>query len=122
MVGILGSIAGWIFKEGLAAFTKSSDNRVRIVEKAIDGTTTIEVAQSEERKAKYQIPWFWLLASMFIVPLAFWWTMVIADSIFNFPFDIANLPTADMRAWAGDMIKFLFYVGTGVAGIKALTR
>lgn len=122
MVGIIGSIAGWIFKEGLAAVTKSGDNRVKVIEKTIDGAVTVEVAQADERKTKYQIPWFWLLAAMFIVPLAFWWTMVIADSIFNFPFSISNLPTPEMRQWAGEMIKFLFYTGTTVAGIKALTR
>lgn len=73
-------------------------------------------------KAKLQFPWFWVLISLFVVPLAMWWIAVISDSIFLFPFDVADLPTPEMRAWAGDMIRWLFYVGTGAGALKVLSR
>lgn len=73
-------------------------------------------------KAKLSFPWFWVLVTMFVAPLGLWWTMVILDSIFYFPFDIAHLPNAEMRQWAGDMIRWLFYVGSGAAALRAAVK
>lgn len=73
------------------------------------------------QKTKMGFPFFWVLVGLFTIPLGMWWTAVILDSIFNFPFQIANLPTPQMQEWAGTMIKWLFYTGTGVATFKALT-
>lgn len=73
-------------------------------------------------KSKLNFPWFWTLITLFIAPLGVWWTLVIADSIFHFPFDIANLPTPEMRTWAGDMIRWLFYVGSVTAAIKVVSK
>lgn len=70
---------------------------------------------------KMGFPFFWVLVGLFTVPLGLWWTAVILDSIFGFQADVANLPTPEMRQWAGDMIKWIFYVGSGVIGFKALT-
>lgn len=77
---------------------------------------------SDFNKAKLSFPWFWVLISIFIAPLGAWWTLVIADSIFAFPFDVANLPTPEMRTWAGDMIRWLFYVGSVTAALKAVSK
>ncbi|MGB0901212.1 hypothetical protein [Halocynthiibacter sp.] len=74
---------------------------------------------ADYNKAKLSFPWFWILAAMFIVPLALWWAAVILDSVFGFAWNVANLPTPQMQLWAGDMIKWLFYVGSGVGAIKA---
>jgi len=73
-------------------------------------------------KAKMQFPLFWLLASLFVVPLGMWWAAVILDSIFGFSWSVADLPTSQMQMWAGDMIKWLFYVGGGVGIYKVLSR
>lgn len=73
-------------------------------------------------KAKLGFPWFWVLISLFIAPLGLWWALVIADSIFSFPFDVANLPTPEMREWAGDMIRWLFYVGSVTAALKVVAK
>lgn len=73
-------------------------------------------------KSKLQFPWFWALITLFIAPLGIWWTLVIADSVFYFPFDIANLPTPEMRTWAGDMIRWLFYVGSVTAALKVVAK
>jgi len=73
------------------------------------------------QKTKMGFPFFWVLVGLFTIPLGMWWTAVILDSIFSFQSDVANLPTPEMRQWAGDMIKWIFYVGSGVIGFKALT-
>lgn len=99
-------------------------------------TATIELARqavaetqimADYSKAKLHFPWFWVFAGMFLVPLALWWSAVIIDSI---PYlrdvfgeqQVSNLPTPEMQQWAGDMIKWLFYVGSGVGAIKVLRR
>ncbi|MDW9761653.1 hypothetical protein GOB02_19030 [Sinorhizobium meliloti] len=73
-------------------------------------------------KAKFSFPWFWMFAALFVLPLGFWWSAVILDSVFGFSWNVADLPTREMRQWAGDMIKWIFYVGGGVAGVKAVLR
>lgn len=77
---------------------------------------------AEFNRAKLSFPWFWLFAAMFLVPLALWWSAVIFDSIFMFPWDVADLPTREMKDAAARMIEWVFYVGGGVAGVKALIR
>ncbi len=66
-------------------------------------------------KSKMEHQLFWWFLALFIVPLAIWWAAVIADSLFQFDWDIAALPPP-LDQWAGDMIKWLFYVGSGVGG------
>jgi len=72
--------------------------------------------------AKFSFPWFWMFAALFVLPLGFWWSAVILDGTFHFGWNVANLPTPEMRQWAGDMIKWIFYVGGGVAGVKAVLK
>ncbi|WP_300067748.1 hypothetical protein [uncultured Ruegeria sp.] len=98
--------------------------------------TTVELARQavtetsimvDYNKAKLHFPWFWVFAGMFLVPLALWWSAVIIDSI---PYlrdvfgdeQVSNLPTAQMQKWAGNMIQWLFYVGSGVGAVKLLMR
>jgi len=73
-------------------------------------------------KAKLAFPWFWVFAGMFIAPLALWWSAVILDSVFMFSWSVADLPTPQMQQWAGDMIRWLFYVGSGVGALRMLQR
>jgi len=73
-------------------------------------------------KGKFSFPWFWMFAALFVLPLGFWWSAVILDSVFGFSWNVADLPTREMRQWAGDMIKWIFYVGGGVAGVKAVLK
>jgi len=124
------SLLGWLMsilsgdtlRRVLDIVAKRSDdqNSQRIAE--LQALTAEGKNMADFNKAKLRFPWFWILIAMFIVPLALWWTIVIADSIFYFPFDVADLPTPEMRAWAGDMIKWLFYVGTVTAAAKAVAR
>jgi len=73
-------------------------------------------------KAKFSFPWFWMFAALFVLPLGFWWSAVILDSVFGFSWSVADLPTREMKDAAGSMIEWLFYVGGGVAGVKAVLR
>lgn len=75
---------------------------------------------ADYNRAKLSFPWFWVFASMFIAPLALWWAAVILDSVFMFSWSVADLPTPQMREWAGDMIRWLFYVGSGVGALRML--
>lgn len=96
---------------------------------ALKTKTTVELAKlavnevailKEYEQKKLSFPWFWLFAALFIVPLAMWWTAVIIDSVFMFSWNVADLPTPQMQEWAGRMIQWLFFVGSGVAGLRAL--
>ncbi len=71
-------------------------------------------------RTKLSFPWFWAFAALFIAPLALWWTAVILDSILGFSWNVADLPTPQMQDWAGDMIRWLFYVGSGAAALRML--
>lgn len=73
-------------------------------------------------KAKMQVPWFWLFAAMFLVPYGIWWNAVVLDSIVGFDWNVADLPTVEMKAAAAKMIEWLFYVGGGVVGLRAVLK
>lgn len=75
---------------------------------------------ADYNRAKLSFPWFWVFAGMFIAPLALWWSAVILDSVFMFSWSVADLPTPQMQEWAGDMIRWLFYVGSGVGALRML--
>jgi len=92
-----------------------AQTEVEVIREAVKETQIM----ADYNKAKLSFPWFWMLAAMFIVPLALWWAAVILDSVFGFSWSVADLPTDEMQLWAGDMIKWLFYVGSGVGAIKA---
>lgn len=75
---------------------------------------------ADYNRAKLSFRWFWVFAGMFIAPLALWWAAVILDSVFMFSWSVADLPTPQMQEWAGDMIRWLFYVGSGVGALRML--
>jgi len=132
---MLSAIFGWFLKnlsgdvigKALDAFTKTEDIKVQgkqidseTVKQAMSNYIESQKAQNEIQKAKFQFPWFWLLIALFILPLGAWWSAIMIDSIFGFTWNVANLPTPELREWAGQMIAFLFYTGGTVAGIKAI--
>lgn len=84
--------------------------------------TDENIPLADFNKAKLSHLWFWVLITLFIAPLGIWWALVIADGIFYFPFDVADLPTPEMRTWAGDMIRWLFYVGSVTAALKVVSK
>lgn len=76
------------------------------------------MAKYNERKLEF--PLFWIMACLFVFPLGLWWAAVIIDSVFGFSWSVANLPTPQMQEWAGQMIQWIFYVGSGMAVLKGL--
>ncbi|OJX49003.1 MAG: hypothetical protein BGO81_10435 [Devosia sp. 66-22] len=106
----------------LDVVSKRADEKNTEKLRQLEALTSETTDLASLNKAKLQFPWFWVLISIFIFPLGLWWTAVLADSIFGFPFDIADLPTPDMRAWAGDMIRWLFYVGSVTAALKVVSK
>jgi hypothetical protein len=126
---IMGIASSGIIDKALDAFGKNQDKNVKLSQIEADKVKEAMKAYVEEhritadlQKAKLGVPAYWFFVALFILPLSAWWIAVLSDCIFNFPWQIADLPNADMRAWAGDMIKFLFYTGASVIGIKALLK
>lgn len=138
---MFGAIAGWILghvvkiassgviERALDFYNRSQDSNVKL--KQIDAevakaamTAYVEHTKTmaDLNKSKFEYPIYWIFTSLFIIPLGVWWTLVIADGIFYFPFDVADLPTPQMQEWAGQMITYLFYTGSTVLGLKALMR
>ncbi|QQM32570.1 hypothetical protein JET14_06150 [Martelella lutilitoris] len=83
---------------------------------------------ADYNKVKLSFPWFWLFAGLFLVPLAVWWAAICLynmlwcpDCIYAQPWTIAAFP-APLDAWAGNMIQWVFYVGSGVAGLRAIIK
>lgn len=103
------------------ALVASGDARARfevqreLVKAAVDETRIM----ADLNKAKLGNAVFWVLACLFVGPLAIWWTAVIADSLFHFEWNVAALPKP-LNEWAGDMVKWLFYTGSVTAAIKAV--
>ncbi|HGG04716.1 MAG TPA: hypothetical protein ENK28_04605 [Aliiroseovarius sp.] len=97
--------------ETTVALAREAVNEVRIM--------------ADYNRAKLSFPWFWVFAGMFIAPLALWWCAVLIDSI---PYirnifgdqQVFDLPNERMQEWAGDMIRWLFYVGSGVGAVRML--
>lgn len=126
---VLKFLSGPTVEKALAVITakaQSGDQSERVRADVTIETVRAAVQQGQQladlNRAKLDHVWFWALLSLFVVPLGVWWAAVLADSIFHFPFDIADLPNAHMREWAGDMITWLFYVGTGVGAAKMVFR
>lgn len=71
---------------------------------------------------KLEFPFFWVMACIFVLPLGVWWSAVILDSVFSFSWSVSNLPTPQMQEWAGQIIQWIFYVGSGVAVLKGLRK
>lgn len=126
---LIKNLSGGIIDKALDAFTKTEDIRIR--GKEIDSQTVRDAMkyyvdsqrdQNETQKAKFQFPIYWIMIGAFIFPLAAWWIAIILDSMFQFEWNIANLPTQELRDYAGSMIQFLFYTGGTVLGIKALLK
>lgn len=126
IASILGFIVSVLSSDALGKVldvaSKRADEKNTARLEELKALTAEQTDLTSFNKAKLKFPWFWVLLTLFVAPLGVWWTMVIADSIFGFPFDIADLPTADMRAWAGDMIRWLFYVGSVTAALKVVSK
>lgn len=91
---------------------------IEVIRSAIEEQKTL----SDLNKAKFDHWPYWFFTALFIVPLGLWWAGVLLDSTFKFGWGVANLPQTYIREWAGDMIKWLFYTGSGALAVKTILK
>lgn len=133
--GAVSRLLAWLVQAGLAQTVEAAlsrlDRRAELLNDRdrIHADATVALAReavaearvmADFNRAKLSFPWFWIMAGAFVGPLALWWSAVILDSVFGFAWNVADLPTPQMQEWAGSMIRWLFYVGSGVGALRAL--
>lgn len=99
--GILSSI-----DRGLDDGVEKEKIKAEVTKKWLDKQTELLVGRT------------WWFQLFFVLPLGFWWTAVILDSVFGWEHNIAALPSP-LDEWAALMIGALFLVdgGKAVAGL-----
>lgn len=100
-------------KIALDRYEKFLSAAQEILVKNMDGMVKLQERKMAE-------PIFWVMVASFVFGLSLWWNAVMLDSVFQFSWNVADLPTKEIKDWAGSMISWLFYVGTGVAALKVL--
>lgn len=105
----LGLFTGGTLDKILDTIDKKMDEGVRKEEIKADVTKTWINAQ-----AALLVGRTWWFQLFFVIPLGFWWTAVILDSVFGWEHNIAALPKP-LDEWAGWIITALFMVDGGKA-------
>lgn len=115
LLSFLPSIVSWL--------TGGSLNKIlQTIDKSIDNSQTRDQVQAEVTKtwvnaqAQLMVGRTWWFQLFFVIPLGFWWTAIIVDSVFQIEgWDVATLP-APLDTWAAWIVSALFLVD----GSKAL--
>ena len=102
-------ITGGTLDKILDTIDRKMDDGVKKEEIKADVTKTWISAQ-----ASLLVGRTWWFQLFFVIPLGFWWTAVIVDSVFGFEHNIAALPSP-LDEWAGWIITALFMVDGGKA-------
>lgn len=86
------------------------------IEKYVDNEKTRDELQAEVTKtwvnaqAGLLVGRTWWFQLFFVIPLGFWWSAVILDTVFQFPnWSVAQLPHP-LDSWAGWIVSALFLV------------
>ncbi len=137
---MIGTIVTWLAKIGAGGLV---DRAIALIEKRgelandhekIRADLTAEylrqvVAETkvmaDYNRAKLSFPLFWVLVFAVAGPLILWEMAVVIDSI---PYlrnifgdqQVADLPTSALQDAYAAMVKWVFYIGSGVAGLKAV--
>lgn len=96
-----------------------------VIERKMDNETKKEEIKAEvtkkwvEAQSQLLVGRTWWFQLFFVIPLGFWWTAVIMDSVFHFEADVAALPSP-LDSWAGAIISALFIVDGGKALVGRL--
>lgn len=111
-----GALADWRDAE-------TDQKRIEAQERAefLKGAIALSETQAGVIKAGMQTRVFWVVWSMFALPLALWWAAVILDSLFLYSGRIPDLPVS-VRPWADQIFANVFWTGGGVAGASVLAR
>ncbi|TPW26346.1 hypothetical protein FJU08_22425 [Martelella alba] len=101
-----------------------ADLTAEYLKQVIEETRTL----ADLNAKKLAVPWFWIFAALFLVPLAIWWAAICLynmlwcpDCVYAQAWTIAAFP-APLDQWAGNMIQWVFYIGSGVAGLRAILK
>ena len=112
MFGLFGKIGAWL----LSAITGGGLEKVLdVIERKMDNETKKEEIKAEVTKtwinaqANLLVGRTWWFQLFFVVPLGFWWSAVIIDSVFQFQWDVAALPNP-LDEWAGWMLSSVFLI------------
>lgn len=113
----------------LKFFTGGSlDSILATVDKYMDDQKTREEVQADVTKtwinaqANLLVGRTWWFQLFFVIPLGFWWSAVIYDSVFQIDgWNVAALP-APLDSWAGWIVSALFIVDGSKAVIGRLTK
>lgn len=123
-------LAGLKFVGGafLRTFTGGSlDSILGSIEKGMDSETEKEKVKAEVTKtwinaqASLLVGRTWWFQLFFVLPLGFWFTAVIGDSVFPGDWNIASLPKP-LDDWATYIISALFIVDGGKALIGRFVK
>lgn len=93
----------------------SLDRILDTIEKRLDNEVTKEEIKAEVTKtwinaqAQLLVGRTWWFQLFFVVPLGFWWSAVIIDSVFGFSWNVAALPSP-LDEWAGWMLSSVFLI------------
>lgn len=93
----------------------SLDRILDTIEKRLDNEVTKEEIKAEVTKtwinaqAQLLVGRTWWFQLFFVVPLGFWWSAVIIDSVFGFSWNVASLPSP-LDEWAGWMLSSVFLI------------
>lgn len=112
----------WIIKKIISAVTGGSLEKILdVIESKMDNEVTKEEIKAEVTKtwinaqANLLVGRTWWFQLFFVIPLGFWWTAIIIDSVFMFQnWDVAALPNP-LDEWAAYIISALFIVDGGKA-------
>jgi hypothetical protein len=112
MFGIFGKIASW----AVSVITGGGLEKVLdVIERKMDNETKKEEIKAEVTKtwinaqANLLVGRTWWFQLFFVVPLGFWWSAVIVDSVFQFSWNVAALPSP-LDEWAGWMLSSVFLI------------
>lgn len=125
------AIGGWLFKLGKGIGGLFTGGNLDSILKTIENNLDDEVAK-EEVKADVTKKWIeaqtnllvgrtWWFQLFFVIPLGFWWTAVILDSVLPGQWGIATLP-GPLEEWAAWIISALFIVDGSKAVMSRFTK
>lgn len=107
---IVSTLTGGSLKNILKTIEAGMDNEVQKEEVKAEVTKTWINAQ-----ASLLVGRTWWFQLFFVIPLGFWFSAVVVDSVFQFPnWDVAALPKP-LDDWAAGIISALFIVDGGKA-------
>jgi len=112
MFGLFGKVGAWL----VSVITGGGLEKVLdVIERKMDNETKKEEIKAEVTKtwinaqANLLVGRTWWFQLFFVVPLGFWWSAVIVDSVFQFQWNVASLPSP-LNEWAGWMLSSVFLI------------